>query len=186
MQAFIQHVSSPGNVDIPFTITRRRSLREMLRDLPTNAPERPYFERDKQLIAAFPDGTFNCWGLPSGARPRLFETQVGDLVLFLPSVGANGSLLAFGIVKAKCETECWEASKILWPRTLPNDRLWPYLFFFDTNSGYRLWSDFARDLGYQETWNPHGWYRKVPLVHFAKWGGPEGYIEFLKTRCGFH
>jgi hypothetical protein len=41
----------------------------------------------------------------------------------------------------KCPFECYEASRILWPDT-PYERLYPYLYFFDTEVGFRGWFEF--------------------------------------------
>jgi hypothetical protein len=185
MQAFIQHVGSPGNVDVPYTIGAQRSIAEMLRLLPASAPERKYFQSDPMLKAAFPNGSFNCWGVPPGAQSRFAETNIGDLILVLPRAGMNGALEHVGLVLAKCPLDAWNASRILWPATASRGLLYPHIFFFDSESGFRYWSDFVSDLSFDENWNPKGWYRRVADWRFDRWGGPQGYLQFLRRNCGF-
>jgi hypothetical protein len=184
MKVFIMHVGHPGNVDIRYTVTRRRSLSELQEKLPLEAPERSYFSPGGELSQAFPDGTFNCWGVPSLAEPSFDKTSIGDLVLFAPTIGVKGGIEQLGIVAAKCPIRAHAASRLLWPDT-PNDRLFPLLFFFDSETGVRGWFDFLDDIGYKENWEPRGWYRQIAAHHFAQFGDAEGYLEFLRTSCGF-
>ncbi len=184
MKAFIAHVGSPGNIDIGYTVTRLRHVDELLNGLPPGAPERRYFESDPVFKKAFPDGTFNCWGVPSRAKPSFDRTQVGDLVLMLPSIGVNGGVEQLGVVEAVCRVECWEASRILWPDT-PDARLFPYLFFFRTRVGFRTWADFLTDMGYSPDWNPRGYYRSIGKSRLMPHGGALGYLRFLQGQCGF-
>jgi hypothetical protein len=184
MQVFIMHVGSPGNVDIKYTIMRRRSVQELMGRLPLESPERSFFEDDPIFLAAFPTKDFNCWGVPSGAEPSFEKTEIGDLVLIAPSIGSEGGITQIGIVKAKCPIQYYEASRILWPDT-PNDRLFPLIFFFDTEIGFRSWYQFIDDVGYQEHWNPRGWYRPIVSSRFEKWDGSAGYLAFLREQCGF-
>jgi hypothetical protein len=184
MKAFIMHVGHPGNVDIGYTVTRRRSLSELQAQLPVDAPERPYFSDAGEVSQAFPTGAFNCWGVPSLAEPSFDKTSVGDLVLFAPSIGIRGGIEQLGIVAAKCPARAHAASRVLWPDT-PNDRLFPLLFFFDTEIGVRGWFDFLDDLGYAHNFNPRGWYRQIAADRFARWGDAEGYLDFLRARCDF-
>ena len=184
MQAFLMHVGHPGNVDIKYTVTQRRTVQELMDHLPPEAPERAFFEADPLFLAAFPAQDFNCWGVPSRAEPSFEKTDIGDLVLIAPSVGSEGGITQIGIVKAKCPSRCYEASRILWPDT-PYDRLFPLIFFFDTEVGFRSWYQFAADMGYQEDWNPHGWYRHIASSRFEKWGGSAEYLAFLREQYGF-
>ena len=184
MEIFYQHVGLRWQKDIDRTISRNRSVTELLTGLPSNAPERPYFETDQALQNAFPNGNFNCWGVPSGAKPSFDRTHIGDLVLFLPKGGPYGSPLEhIGIVKAICPVECWEASKLLWHWPDPISRFFPYLFFFDTESGYRSWDQFTSDLGMGPKWNPRGMYKRFLPSHFKN--GAEGYLKLLRQE-GFH
>jgi hypothetical protein len=183
--AFIMHVGARGSIDIHFTVTRRRRISEITRALPAHAPEREYFESDVTLHRAFSTGTFNCWGVPHRAEPSFRRTEVGDLVLIVPTIGeSDAGVHQIGIVKAICPVRSYEASKILWPDT-PGQRLFPWLFFFDTEVGYRSWPDFLNDVGYAQNWDPRGWYRQIKTDRFARFGGPRRYAEFLRGECGF-
>lgn len=114
MQVFIMHVGYPGNIDIPYTVTRRRTFNEMLEKLPNDSPERKYFEKDVTLHAAFPEGSFNCWGIPVRAEPNFKKTRIGDLVLFIPQIGVHdGGIHQIGIIKAKAPDKFYHASKVL-------------------------------------------------------------------------
>src|SRR5713101_3879063 len=117
----------------------------MLSGLPPGSKEELFFRSDPAFRKGFPKGEFNCWGLPPKALPRMKETQIGDLVLFFPTAGQNGALEYLGIVKAKCDFECWDASSNLWPRT-PHQKPYPFIFFFDTEAGNRYWPDFLDDV----------------------------------------
>ncbi|MFZ2088639.1 MAG: hypothetical protein WAU47_08700 [Desulfobaccales bacterium] len=137
MQIFIMHVGHPGNIDINYTVKKKRPITEILEKLPINAPERKYFEED--ITIAFPSGSFNCWGVPPGADPAFRRTRLGDLVLFVPWIGIHdGGIHQIGIVKAKIPVQCYDASKILWPNT-PDQRLFPHIFFFESEIGFRYW-----------------------------------------------
>jgi hypothetical protein len=185
MKAFLMHVGHPGHVDIPYTVTRRRTVKEVLDGISQDAPERPFFGSDRRFLSAFPDRTFNCWGVPPKAEPRFGETSIGDLVLIAPWIGIhNGGIHQIGLVKAKCPEPAFQASRVLWPKT-PYERLYPWLLFFDTEVGNREWYDFLDDIGYGERWNPRGWYRLIPEERFQRWGGTEGYLKFLRSDNGF-
>lgn len=183
MQIFIMHVGNPGNIDLNYTVTRTRSIAEMLEKLPDSAPERAFFESDS-FKEQFSSGRFNCWGVPIKAKPSFDKTTVGDLVLFAPEVGNNGSITYLGIIKAMCPEEAYQASRILWPDT-PSERLFPWLFFFNTEIGFLPWYSFLREVQISTNWNPQGWYRKIADKRFDSWEGPEGYLYHLRNDLGF-
>ena len=176
------HVGEPGNVDIPYTVTRRRNIAKIIDQLPDGAPEKEYFASDPVLHEAFPNGKFNCWGVPERAEPSFDRTGIGDLVLFLPTL--SDGIRQIGVVKAKCPLQCPNASRILWPGT-PDDRLFPYVFFFETEVGHRGWYDFLDDVGYDPNWDPRGWYRSIASHRFNRWGGPDKYLDFLREKGDF-
>lgn len=179
------HVGHPGNVDIGWTVTRTRTFNEITSALPEKAPERVFFETDPTLRTAFENGQFSCWGVPAAAEPSFRKTEIGDLVLMIPTIsGCDGGIHQLGIVKAKYPSRAYDASRILWPET-PNDRLFPYLFFFHTEIGFREWGEFLEDVGIAQNWDPRGWYRAIALRRFTRWGGPQGYYRFLREKCGF-
>lgn len=186
MDVFLMHVGHLNTVDIEFTVTRDRTFSEVVAKLPADAPERPYFHADPELHGAFPNGAFNCWGVPSRAEPSFAQTKIGDLVLIVPFIGIHGGGIAqLGVVRAKCPIRCHQASRVLWPKT-PDARLFPLIFFFRTEVGFRGWFEFLEDAGYKSNWDPRGWYRRIAPGRFdAKFGGPAGYLRFLRNECGF-
>lgn len=183
MDMFIQHVGSPGNTDISFTVTNTCGINDVLQSLTPDSPEWRWFA-GPELRSAFPNGEFNCWGVPPGAKKRFQSTKIGDVVLIFPTAGVNGALEQIGLIRALCSVDCWDASRVLWPKT-PGNRLFPHVFFFETEVGYREWPRFLEDLGYHPDWDPRGWYRRVAPDRFQRWGGAEGYLQFLRGDCGF-
>jgi hypothetical protein len=183
MKVFLMHIGAPGNIDLDYTVTQSRSLDEVLDKLPSDAPERGFFESNA-LASCFPSRKFNCWGVPVKAEPSFRKTNVGDLVLFAPEVGPGGGIEYIGIVKAICRTQCYDASRILWPKT-PNERLFPWLFFFDTETGHLPWDRFLAELKIARNWNPRGWYRPIGVNRFIDWGGVEGYLKHLRVNSKF-
>lgn len=179
------HVGHMNAIDIDYTVKRRRTIAEMHEALPMDAPERPYFSNAGELSSAFPEGRFNCWGVPSLAEPSFNKTKVGDLVLIVPYIGIHGGgITHVGVVRAKCPVRCHAASRLLWPRT-PDARVFPLIFFFHSETGFRGWFEFLDDVGIKKNWDPRGWYRPVLTERFKRWGGPAGYLEFLRSECRF-
>lgn len=178
MKIFLMHVGSHNSIDLAFTVSKTRTIAELLQKLPQHSPERPFFE-SQTLPTAFSSGRFNCWGIPEKAAPSFEKTQPGDLVLFFPEIGANGGLEYIGVIKCMCRVRCYDASRILWPET-PNERLFPWLFFFDAEKVKLSWEQFLTDVEYQSNWNPRGWYRQIGNQRFLKWGGEEGYLAYLR------
>jgi hypothetical protein len=134
MNGFIMHVGHQNTVDIAWTMAKRRRIDEMVSQLPAGE-ERAYFANDKELHSAFPSGVFNCWGVPPGASGQFENTAVGDAVFFAPFIGIHGGGIHYlGIIKAICRCRCSNVSGILWPQT-PNHRVFPHVFFFDTETG---------------------------------------------------
>ena len=113
------YVGHPGHVDIPYTVTKRRTVTEVLDGLSVDAPERAFFEVNlefldafPEFLDAFPDGQFHCWGIPPRAKPAFEDTNVGDLILFAPWIGIHdGGIHQLGIVKAKCPKQLLRCSK---------------------------------------------------------------------------
>lgn len=178
------HVGHRNVIDLDFTVRQLRSFDELTSGL-LPGPEREYFSSNPILHAAFPCGKFHCWGVPSRARPSFMETSVGDAVFFAPWIGLHGGCIRYvGIIKAICDLDCLNASRVLWPKT-PDDRLFPLLFFFDTEEGKLPWYDFLDDLKIGHRWNPRGWYRRIDSSHFDEFGGVKGYVDYLRKDAGF-
>ncbi len=117
--------------------------------------------------------------------PAFKQTDVGDVVLFVPHIGIHGGgVHQIGIIKAKCPVPGLSASRLLWPQT-PDARLFPLLFFFETEGGYRGWFEFLEDLGYMPNWSPRGYYRRLRELRFQSFGGVAGYVDSLRRNHGF-
>jgi hypothetical protein len=182
-QAFIMHAAAKGEVNLEYTVTRKRSLKELVRALPVDSDEHEYFSTTTALINAFPDDRFNCWGVPRHAAPSFDRTEIGDLVLFVGRLNEDAAVRQIGVVKVKCPIECPIASRILWPEADPA-KSYPLLFFFDTEVGYRSWRDFTAEIGIPG-YNPRGWYKQIGTHRFEAYGGVTGYLRFLRSACGF-
>jgi hypothetical protein len=186
MQAFLQHVGHQNQQHLADTVTTLRTIDELRLAIPPAAVERSFFDRSGQLGNAFPNGVFNCWGLMARAEARFKELQVGDLVLMVPHIGIHGGgVQQLGVVKLKCPVRCYEASRLLWPNIEDTSKLYPFLFFFDTELGFRNWYRFLEDLGYDEKFNPRGYFLRIDPDRFDRWGGVEGYLAFLRSNCDF-
>jgi hypothetical protein len=175
---FIMHAAKTGSPNLKYTVTKRLNTRELLRALPKDSTEYEYFYSDTALQKQFPDGEFNVWGVPRGARPSFARTEIGDLVLFVGQLSDDAAIEQLGIVKVKCPIECPIASRILWPAA-PPDKSYPLLFFFDTEIGSRQWIDFTADIK-DSGYNPRGWYKQIADKQFEAFGGPAGYLRYLR------
>jgi hypothetical protein len=185
MNGFLMHIGHENVIDIDYTIKRQRTAREVLDALPDGAPEREFFESDGPFLRSFPDGRFHCWGVPPHAAPAFDRTEIGDLVVFVPHIGLHGGgITHIGVVRAICRTPAWHASRVLWPAT-PDQRLFPWLFFFEAEQGFRDWYAFLDDMGYSHRWNPVGWYRRISPEHFLAFGGVRGYLNFIRREGQF-
>lgn len=185
MNAFIMHVGASNAVDLDSTVRRQRNTAELLKELSSNAPERTFFENDEAFLRSFPTENFHCWGVPPRALPAHKLTEIGDVVFFVPHIKSNGGgVVHIGIIKAICRIEAEQSSRVLWKDT-PEKRLFPWLFFFDAETGFRNWASFLSDLGYGENWNPRGWYRRIEERRFAGHGGVQNYLNFIRLEGGF-
>ena len=184
MTPFLMHVGHKNTIDLKWTVARKRSIAELVSSLPAGS-ERDFFAHDEQLKVSFPSGEFNCWGVPELAEPAFMKTDVGDLVLFAPHIGIHdGGIRYLGVVKAIPRGRFPQASRILWPET-PDQRLFPWLFFFEAEEGFLCWYEFLRDAGYKEAWNPKGWYRYLKTASFSEYSGCAGYLEHLRREKQF-
>lgn len=180
MNIFLMHVGHNNAIDLDYTVKRKRSVTELVSALPSGSTERDFYESDSSLRRGFPDGRFNCWGVPPRAKPAFDETEIGDLVVFAPWIGVHGGGIQYaGIVRAIYRSEAWDSSRVFWPET-PNDRLFPWIYFFETATGFRDWYSFLDDVGIGHGWNPRGWYKRIQPERFKSFGGPTGYVRFLR------
>ncbi len=186
MQLFVQHVGGKNVANIDDTVLSTRSIAEVRDRLPADAPEHPFFEPSGLLETRFPDGRFNCWGAVIKAKERQFDRMaVGDLFLIVPELtGERGGVRQLGILRAICREPAHAASAVLWPRA-EEGKLYPYLFFFETEIGYLSWSVFQQEVGYKSGYNPRGNLFRLADGKLDRFGGVNGYLSHLRERGGF-
>src|SRR5687767_6354903 len=108
MNVFYHAVGKAGaRRDFPKTVFARVPLQIVEQNLPGSLPMRE--DILQKLHQAFPDGTFDCWGIPTGGRRFFDMLEVGDAVVLMESI-ANGSDTAAVVVKAKTDEEQWDLS----------------------------------------------------------------------------
>jgi hypothetical protein len=147
VQIFVHYVGRPGSSDFAWTVSRSRHAEELTAGLPEDDPTRGYFT-SSEFKNSFPNGRFNCWGIPDGAVGEFERIEVGDLILLVRSSGNSGHGIEHaGVVKLKAHDHSWTASDRLWPQW-QGLRKFPWLFFFDTESGHLPWDAFLEDMGY--------------------------------------
>ena len=67
----------------------------------------------------------------------------------------------------------------------PNEKLFPLVWFFDAEVGFRGWSGFLDDIGYKPNYDPRGKFLPIKAERFARWGGAAGYLRALRSSHGF-
>lgn len=65
------------------------------------------------------------------------------------------------------------------------EKAFPHIFFFKTEEGSRPWPAFCEDMGWKANWRPNGHFLGIKDERLSRWGGPEGYLDFLRDRAGF-
>ncbi len=182
VNSFLAHIGERNAVDLDYTLAQRRSISDVIRKLPCGQ-ERSYFE-SAGLRDAFPDGKFNVWGVPIGARAPFERTKRGDVVFFAPSVSRDGGCLLYaGVVKLAPRIDFPKASRILWPES--GFVVYPHLFFLDAEAGVISWFDFMCDICYAPEWNPKGWYVRLDRPAYRGTRDPMAYLDYLRASHGF-
>ncbi len=177
-------IGADNAYNLDYTVRQSRSFDEMLAKLP-RGEERDYFEKNTELRRAFPQGTFNVWGVPEDAKPPFDLTEPGDVVFFAPSVGdSDGFVQYFCVVKVVPRLRFEKASRILWMEA-PQDRIYPYIFFFDVEEGALPWFNFTYDAGYTPGWNPKGWYVHLANARFLGDRNSLSYLEYIRSNYRF-
>lgn len=128
------------------------------------------------LRANFPDGKFNCWGVPSGASNVINNLKEGDTVLLVESTGTDGRVPVLCKVIGFWKDELKVLSKALW-----GSEQFPYIFFFHTQRMVLTWDEFRDQLGYSPNFDPRGKFYSVADSKLESLGGPERYTNFLLT-----
>jgi hypothetical protein len=173
MNLFYHHVGQTGAAeDFKKTIYSNVTYELVERNIPAHVPIRQ--EILDTIKAMFPSGTFNCWGVPSGAKSVIKNLKPGDVVLLIETTAGSGSIPALGIVRAYWDYELRELSRALW-----GNHKYPYIFFFETIRINLTWDDFVGHVGFKENYRPAGQFLSVRSDRLDAHGGLGGYLEFL-------
>jgi len=102
----------------------------------------------------------------------------GDLAFLLDYATTDGLIRAVVNVKVYTHIELEGLSKAVW-----GSLRFPYIFFFDrpTNSTTIRWSDFRKQMGFAENYNPAGRFHVITPDRLARYGGEHGYMDFLRS-----
>jgi len=91
MELYYRHVGASGaGEDFPKTVFRAVPLSVVRGGVPDGWPHKA--ELLRRLEARFPEGEFNCWGVPEGALKFIRRMQAGDVVLLLETSGPQRRL----------------------------------------------------------------------------------------------
>jgi putative restriction endonuclease len=177
MDIYYHHVGAAGSAeDFPKTVFGARPISVVREHVPDSWPHKA--ELLRRLEAHFPEGEFNCWGVPAGALNFIRRMRAGDVVLLLETAGPPGDAPAMGEVIA------------FWPEQLPmlSEALWglprfPYIFFFRTERLSGLtWSRMHADFEYTNYDPPSRIFRV--RKELAAYGGRERYVAHLRKHFG--
>ncbi|HML24390.1 MAG TPA: HNH endonuclease [Aggregatilinea sp.] len=127
------------------------------------------------LYSKFPDGRFNCWGVPSGANFVVRNLAEGDVVLLVEAITENGAIPALCPVSAFWSIPMPSLSQALW-----GSNRYPYIFFFKTEELSLTWAEFLEHTDYSPNLNPRGQFMSIADSKLVKWGGPSGYLSHLR------
>lgn len=178
MKLYYHHVGEAGaRRDFPKTIFSDVSVSVVEAAVPKSDPSR------EALLAAlktsFPEGRFNCWGVPSGAKFVIRNLAVGDVVLLVNSVHLTGAVPALCEVLVFLAHEYRDLSHALW-----GDDKYPYIFFFHTERIELPWVELLDRLGYKRNFDPQGKFYSVADSKLTAHGGPRAFVQSLRTAYG--
>lgn len=176
MNLFFHHVGQQGaDTDFPKTVFNKQAIETVENNLPLNIPKRE--DLLQQLKLAFPDGTYNCWGVPAGASNVIRSLRVGDAVLLIESTSGSGYIPALAIVKVYWNFELPDLSKAFW-----GSYKFPYIFFFDTEIIDLTWQEFINHVGYKWNFRPRGKFYRLNQDRLEPYGGAIHYVNFLRKK----
>ncbi|PAP80839.1 restriction endonuclease [Rubrivirga sp. SAORIC476] len=171
MQLFFHDVGLKGaERDFPKTVFGDVAVELVER----SAPSHLRAEMVDTLLSLFPSGTFNCWGVPAGAKSAIEHLQVGDVMVLIRTTGGDGDMPAMCPVQAFWKEPMPSLSTALWG----SDRF-PYVFFCKTEPIELTWTQFKKDVDYAPNFRPSGNVYRVRQDRLRKHGGAESYVERL-------
>ncbi|GCE06635.1 HNH endonuclease [Dictyobacter aurantiacus] len=172
MQFFFHHVGQAGSSDFDKTVFKDVDIAILNNKLTADIQDSAI----KALSSLFPDGHFNCWGVPEGAKFVIRNLNAGDYVLLVESARIDGFIPALCHVKYYIQSLQPVLSEALW-----GNKKYPYIFFFQTEQLELPWIDFLEQVEYKPNFNPAGSFLSIRNERIAKFGEAEGYAKYLRT-----
>ena len=91
MRLFFHHVGQKGaDEDFKKTVYKDISIETIEGNVPASYPHRD--ELLNRLRQEFPNGLFNCWGVPAGAKSVIKNLAAGEVVLLVHSATEYGQV----------------------------------------------------------------------------------------------
>lgn len=178
MNLYYHHVGTDGaRRDFPKTVFKSIPMSVAEEHLPRHAEGAELLIKLRQF---FPEGFFNAWGVPSGAKYVINNLSYGDAVLLVESLRfTEVGIPALAKVALFRPIQLHNLSHALW-----DDAKYPYIFFFRTERVELPWRTFLEDVGYKEKWNPRGKFLRVKEENLTRWGGSHGYVAHVRRTYG--
>lgn len=178
MNIYYHHVGKKGATeDFPKTVYTPINISVVEQSIPNSVTQKETILRD--LNSSFPEGLFNCWGVPSGAHTVIKNLAIGDFVLLIETTSGIGNIPALCHIKNYWNLELRDLSQSLW-----SNHKYPYIFFFNTERITLPWTHFIDHVGYKSNYRPSGNFLSVKQERLSKFGGESNYINFLKKKYG--
>jgi len=175
MRFYYHNVGVDGaTADFPKTVFTDLPISLIEDNVSTEIPLRS--ELIQSLKENFPEGFFNCWGVPEGAQRIIGNLQVEDAVLLVESIRKEGLVPALCIVKTYMNFPLPELSKTLW-----GSAHFPYIFFFQTEELNLTWQEFRQHVRY-DNYRPPALFLPIDNTRFETFGGPKSYLAFLRQK----
>jgi 5-methylcytosine-specific restriction enzyme A len=176
MRLYFHHVGETGSKrDFPKTVWNSVSMSMIEENVPRVSAFREPLLRD--LRARFPDGIFNCWGVPAGARTVIRHLQPGDAVLLVETIRLGGSVPALCQVQAFFPEIFEQLSRALW-----GEHHFPYVFFFSTERLSLSWEELRDTLGYKPRFDPRGMFYRVNERSPVGYRSQYDYVDWLRAQ----
>ncbi len=179
---FYHHVGVEGSADFDKTVFREVEFETVanglaLAGLRNDSSIGPATsgQVERRLGELFPTGRFHCWGVPAKAHFVIKRLMEGDYVLLLRTTKPGGDMPALCPIQFFLRSQLPDLSQLLW-----GSERFPYIFFFQTIPLTLLWPQFHDHLGYNG-YDPMGRFLSVAHHRLLKFGGVEGYIQYLLT-----
>lgn len=171
MQLFFHDVGLKGaNTDFPKTIYSEIEVADIVK----RCPDHLKAEVESHLLAEFPDGFCNAWGVPQGAKSVINRLAYDDVMLLIKTTGGEGEMPVLCHVKG-----FWKESLVVLSEFLWGSAHFPFVFFFKTQSIDLTWSQFKEDVDYLPKFRPSGNVYRVKEDRLAKFSDAAGYVRHL-------